>query len=213
VRAVGRRFPGARDARFRVYDDVAAGDEDAGIGQRRNRQERRRRVAAGVGHELRLANRVALALGEAIRDPLGHAARLGVPPLTLAGIAQPECSGQIDDTHTVLDEHRRELGRRRVGERKKHQIGVTRERLDVERRDRAVPDAAECGQRARRRRRGRRGRAGQPHARMAREDPHELLARVAGRAGDGDARDRSGVSPGRPFGGVIRRGHNMHQKE
>jgi hypothetical protein len=48
---------------------------------------------------------------------------------------------------------------------------------------------------------------------MTREDPHELLARVAGRAGDGDARDRSGVSPGRAVGGVVRRGDNMHQKE
>ena len=53
VRPLGRRLARARHARLRVDDDVGVRDEEAGVGERREREQRRRRVAARVGDEPR----------------------------------------------------------------------------------------------------------------------------------------------------------------
>ena len=53
VGAIGRRLAGARDARLGVDDDVGVAAEQAGLGQRLQRQQRRRRVAAWTRHERR----------------------------------------------------------------------------------------------------------------------------------------------------------------
>ena len=60
VGALGRRLAGARDAGLRVDDHVRARHEDAGGGQRRQRQKRRGWVTARIGHQPRVPDGLAL---------------------------------------------------------------------------------------------------------------------------------------------------------
>ena len=60
-----RAAAGTRDPRLGVDDDVV-GIDLARFDKRNERQLRRGRIAAGIGHEPRIPDRVALDLGEAI---------------------------------------------------------------------------------------------------------------------------------------------------
>ena len=90
-----------------------------------------------------------------------------------------------------VDERRRQLRRRRVGQRQKHDVGLALSASGSsgviaavpqpgERRAAAAPRMRDPDDVAQR----------QPHRGMARQQPQQFLAGVAGRAGDGDARQR-----------------------
>ena len=71
----------------------APGSEQAGVDQRRQRQQRRGRIAAGIGDEPRARDRAALALGQAVGDARRQRVRLRIPraraPLRRAAGTRP----------------------------------------------------------------------------------------------------------------------------
>jgi hypothetical protein len=89
-------------------------------GERRERQDRGGRVAAGVGDEARVAHRLAVALGQAVHrlaDQLGVRV-LDVPALVLVDVSEAEIGAEVDDLD-ALGAQRRHHGRRgavRVGD-------------------------------------------------------------------------------------------------
>jgi hypothetical protein len=89
----------------------------------------------------------------------------------------------------------------RLGKRQKDDVGGRDELVEVEWRNSLIPDARERRKRAWRARGAGRHRRRQRDRRMPREQPHELLPGIAGRAGDRDAGPR-GASGGRPLGGA-----------
>ena len=164
---LGRRLAGARHTRLGVDDDVGVRQEQARLHERRQRQERRGRVAAGIRHELGPRHGAALPLGEAVGDARGHIVRLRVPARAEPGVAQAERAGQVDDAHARADERRRQLGGGGIGQREEHDVCLARERLGRQRHDRAVPQPCEPGQGPRRPGRlPRRHRGGERHRGM-----------------------------------------------
>src|SRR3954447_17843002 len=101
VRRRRRRPPGARDARLRVDHHVA---DRRGPRQRRQREQRGGRVAAGVGDEVRLAHRVARELRQAVHalPEVLRRAVLAVPVLVDGQVAQPEVGRQVDHQRATL---------------------------------------------------------------------------------------------------------------
>ena len=71
------RPPGAGDALLGVDHDV--GDQP-GAGERREREQRGRRVAAGVGHDVALGDLLAVQLGQAVDAPPAAAPAAGASP-------------------------------------------------------------------------------------------------------------------------------------
>ena len=69
-------------------------------------------------------------LGEPVGQlPSGSCVRFRIPARARGSVAQPECAREIDDAHACIDQPRRELGGRRVGQREEHHIGVAGERV------------------------------------------------------------------------------------
>ena len=185
VRPLRRRLARARHARLRVDDDVDAGNEKTGGQERRQGQQRGRRIAARVGHESGAGNGVARQFGQAIDHAVGEAVRLRIPAGTRGGVPEPERAREVDDPHSALGQRGPEFRRRLVGQGKKDHVGVVREHVVRERRDLPVPESGECGQRTRRAAaRAGRHRGRDRHARMAGEQPEQFLAGIAGRARD-----------------------------
>jgi hypothetical protein len=110
--------------------------------------------------------------------------RLRVPAGALRLVAEPEGAGEVDHLHAGIDEHRRELGGRLLGQREEDEIRLARERRRIERRDFALEEMCERGQFTRRRG-PRRGRRRDRDRRMPREKAEQFLARVSSGAGDG----------------------------
>ena len=103
-----------------------AGGEEAGGRERRERQQRRRGVAAGIRHQPRARDGAALQLGQAVDEAGGDAVRLRIPAGARGLAAQTERAGEIDDADAGVDQRRRQLGRRRVGQREEHDVGFAR---------------------------------------------------------------------------------------
>ena len=90
---------GARDARQRVDGD-ALGRDRAGLQQRQQRQQHRRRVAAGAGDEVGAGQCGAGEFGEAIdgaRQQVRRRVRPAVPMGIGVGVLQAEIGGEVDD--------------------------------------------------------------------------------------------------------------------
>ena len=111
-----------------------------------------------------------------------------IPALAIRVAADPEGAGEIDDANAALEQLRRELGGGGLGQRQEHDVGLGGQAIDVERRRRRRPRCARAPAAAA-------ARCVAPddmaavsvHRGMAREDAHQLLAGVAGGAGNGDA--------------------------
>ena len=143
VRLGGGRAAGAGDAGLRVDDDV--GDR-AAARQRGQREQRRRRVAAGVGDEVGAGDLLAVDLGQAVdagAEALGRAV-LAVPALVGRPVAQAKVGGEVDDAHAALeqrvDDGRRRAVRvgddRRVGVAVDVEVELLEDRVDAVMRDR-----------------------------------------------------------------------------
>ena len=163
--------------------------EQAGVGERQQRQERRRRVAARARHQ-RGAGEGARGCARSGRRrvPSGSAACPDTSAAGSAVVAQPERAGQVDDAHAAVDERRADAGGALLGQRQEHDVGVVRASASRSSGcDVAVPDAGEGRQRAR---------ASPPDdmaavrrtPRVAGEQAQQFLAGVAGGAGDGDTK-------------------------
>ena len=185
MRPIAGRLAGAGNAGLGIDDDAAF--EQAGCGQRLEREQRGRRIAAGARDQLRPANGV----GMPLRQPVDHSGRQRgrrrIPALPIGVAADAEGAREVDDATVALQQRRADVRGRGFGQRQKHDVGVGGEAIDVERRDRAVPDALERRQRPGRARRARRHRLGQRDRRMPRQQADELLPGVAGGARDRDA--------------------------
>ena len=183
VRPLRRRLAGARYPRLGVHDDLAAGDEQAGLSQRRERQKRRRGITARVGDQLRARHGVSLALGQSIGDAVRQVAGLRIPARTRAGIAEPKGARQIDDADAGVHKGGGELCGGLIRQRQEHDVRLAGERLVRQRRDDAVPHAGERRQAPHCRRRARRHGGGDDNSRMPREQPEQFLTGVACCAG------------------------------
>jgi hypothetical protein len=195
VRSLGRRLAGARHTRLGIDDDVGVRQEQPGLDQRREGEQRRRGVAPGVGDQPRACDLAALTLREAVGDTRRKRVRLRIPLRQEGVVVQTECSREVDDADAGIHERRRQLGGGGVGQRQEHDVGLVRERLGRERHDGAVPQASQRRQPARRcaglaRRHRRRERNGG----MPRQQAQQLLAGEAGRAGNRHARASGSVS-------------------
>ena len=106
--------PGAGDPLLGVDHHIR---EQALGGERRQRQQRRGRVAAGVGDELRLADRLAVQLGQAVGCAVEQIGlTVGpVPLLICRQVAEPEVGGEVD--HLRPEPPQRGDHRRRGGVR------------------------------------------------------------------------------------------------
>ena len=139
MRPIARRLAGAGNAGLGVDDDGAV--EQAGGGQRLEREQRRRRIAAGARHEPGAANRV----GMPLRQPVDHSGRQRggrrIPALPIGVAADAEGAREIDHATVALEQRRADVRGRRLRQRQKHDVGVGGQPIDVERRDRPVPDA------------------------------------------------------------------------
>lgn len=119
------RAPGPRDPRFGVDDDVL---DHAGAGERGEREQGGRRVAAGVGDQVGPGDLLAVSLGEAI-DGLSQELRglvFAVPLLIDRGVVQPEVGAVIDYAHAPFTQscHQRCGGAVRVGDDRSIDLGV-----------------------------------------------------------------------------------------
>ncbi len=117
VHRVAAAAAGAGDALLGVDDDVG---EQALLGQRRQGEHARGRVAAGSGDQLRLAQPVAVELGQPVDRSLEQLRRpvLAVPALIGGQVAQPEVGGEVDDegAQPAQGGDRRGRGAVRVGD-------------------------------------------------------------------------------------------------
>jgi hypothetical protein len=193
VRAVGRRFARAGNSGLRVDDDRPL--QQSGRGERLEREQRRRGIAARTRDETSPPDRVAMPLGDAVDHAFRERRGRGIELLARGGVAQSKRARQVDHAHAAGDERRAGVGRRRLGKRQERDRRLAGDPIQVERDDRVVPDARERRQRARGARRAGRHRHRQRGRRMPGEQAHQLLAGIAGGAGDGDggggrARDR-----------------------
>ncbi len=199
MRPVAGRLAGAGNAGFGINDDAAL--EQAGCGKRLEREQRGGRIAAGAGDELGPANGV----GMPLRQPVDHSCRQSgrgrIPALPIGVAADSEGAREIDHTTVALQQRRADFRGRGFRQRQKHDVGVGGQTIDVERRDRPIPDALERRQRPGRARRARRHRLGQRHRRMPRQQADELLPGVAG-----GSRHRDAGAGGRRAGGGLSRG-------
>ena len=72
------RIAGARHAARRVGDDRCSIRDETALEQRRERNKNRRRIASGIGDELRATHRCAVQLGHAVGNSLAPVARTEV---------------------------------------------------------------------------------------------------------------------------------------
>ena len=111
-----------------------------------------------------------------------------VMPRVKTGVLQAKRARQIDDADAAVHDPRRELGGRLVRQRQEDDVDIAGEHLFGERLDVAGPHVGKGRQPTSGGGRARRHRRGDCHGRMSREQPQELLARIAGRARNNDLR-------------------------
>jgi hypothetical protein len=86
---------------------------------------------------------VAVVLGQPVDRAGRHRRRRRIPPRAIAGVADPERAGQIDDAHAGVDQRRRQLGRGGFRHRQERDVDGVRELRAVERLELAVPHAGQ----------------------------------------------------------------------
>ncbi|OIQ83793.1 hypothetical protein GALL_344110 [mine drainage metagenome] len=181
---------GPRHARRAAGDQVCGVDRAGGAQQRRETDLHRRRVAAGVGDDARVADRVAVQFGQAVggfAQQVGAGVRHAVPALESRGVAQPEVSGEVDDAHAGVEQRARLLHRDAVRRREEDHVAVVQRRV-VGGREAQVGVAAQAGEHL-----GHRGACflargdrAQPRVRMVREQTQQFDPGVSGSADDSD---------------------------
>ena len=125
VGLLGGGAPGARHARLGVDDDVL---DQPCARQRREREQRRGRIAAGVGDQRGAADLLAVQLGQPVDGLVEQLGRLvlAVPPLVHRRVAQAEVGAQVDDAHAPLAQRadQRRGGAVGVGDDRGVDVGV-----------------------------------------------------------------------------------------
>ena len=167
-------------------DDRARRIDEAGTRERQEREDRRRRIAAGSGDELRRADLVAVQLGDPVH---GGAEQLGVGMVDLVPgsvdrcIAQPVVGRQIDDQRSARPELREPV--RAVRQRQEQDVAPGHVLVADELERRAFPEVRVRG---RDRLPGERlaARDDLPHLGMPAEQPQQLATGVATGADDAD---------------------------
>jgi hypothetical protein len=154
------------DAALGVDDDRTVEGDPAAPDQGPQRQHRRRRVAAGDGHQIRGRQRRPVGLDEPV-DPLAEALRrpvLAVPGLVDRTIAEAEVGAQIEDGDAPIPERRHRRRARPMGQGAEGRVDAVGQGRGVEGLDGPRPERG-AGQ-ARKRLRRRLADAGVPHQRV-----------------------------------------------
>ena len=181
---------GARDARLRVDHDAARLDQPFAQ-EGGEREDRGGRVAAGDRHQLGLAQRLAVQLGDAVdgaRQQIGRRV-LAVPLPVDGGVAQPEVRREVEHGDAGLAQRRHRGRGGRVRERGEGELDLARELGGVGRgREAQIQHPAQgregVAHRLARALLGRHHRELEPG--MAQEDPQELEPGVPARSEDRD---------------------------
>ena len=184
-----------------VDDDVVE-LKQAALHERRQRQDGRRRVAAGVGYERLPLDPVAKQLGQAVdrlAEPGGVGMLMAIPFEVGGGIVEPVVGAEIDDLGPRGHHSRQDLRARAVRQAAEHALGPRADFLRREILERQVEAAHEARVDARNRRLpflpARHG--DDLRLRMAQEDLDGLEGRVAGSAQDGDGDHGGSLAGGR----------------
>ena len=120
VRLGSRLLAGARDPRLRVGDDAALGIHQAGAHERRQRQDDRGRIAAGVRHYVGLGQKFADQLRQAVDGLLLHGVGRGrvrvgeVVSGAVGGRAQAPGGAQVNHPQAAAHRFRQPSPRRLV---------------------------------------------------------------------------------------------------
>ena len=109
VSALRRGLARPGDAGLRV-DDHGSLEQPRSM-ERLERQERGRRIAAGIGHEPRPTNLRLMAFRQPVDRAVGKTGRRGVPPLAIHGVANTEGARQVDDAGPPIEQRGRKLRR------------------------------------------------------------------------------------------------------
>ena len=187
MRPLGGSLARTRNARLRVDDDVGSLEQQSGVGERCQREQRGRGIAAGIRHEPGRANGSPLALRESVCDV--RRASCACPGTTVRAVPASRSRNAPDRSITRTPRSTRSGASSAAAA-----SGSARNTRSASRTRAAtssgaivpVPEARQSRQRTRRRRGARRSGGRQRHSRVAREQPEQFLPRVAGRAGDCD---------------------------
>ncbi len=153
VRACRRRLSRAAHAALRVGNNAVIEIDEPRRDQRLQRQNDRRRVAAGIGNKLGAGNLLAMQLGHAIdsfclrgRGQFGAVVLKGIDG-AIGRFSQPPCSAQIDHADSALERLRHPLARLLVrrGE-KQHIHAAFLQQLPGERLHLEIVDAVAAGE-------------------------------------------------------------------
>ena len=200
VGARRRRLAGAADARLGVDHDIV----QAQLLERLQGEQRRRRVAAGVGDEVRSRDLVAVQLGEPVDAREHLRERVRAVPLGVRRRVEAEVGRQVDDPGAGVEQvlHRRRCFAVRQadeGEVDALDLGPCAER-EVGAQARQVRRERVTGQRLG-------AHLSELYGRVTKQQLREQGAGVAAAADHGDGRRRGQrVSMGRSRGGARRRG-------
>ena len=128
VGLLGRGAAGAGYAGLCIDHDI--GDQ-FGARERSEREQRRRRIAAWIGHQVCPREHVPVELGQPVDGIVEQLRRevLAVPLAVDRGIAQAEVRAQVDDPHLPLEQRRDHRRRRAVRVRDHRRVDV---RMPVE---------------------------------------------------------------------------------
>ena len=184
-RAHGGLAPGSADTGFRVGDQTVEVHQ-APLDERQETQLDRRGVAAGVGHQARPADGVAVDLRQAIHRLLEEVlgtVRRAVPALPKRGVPQTEVGRQVDHPHTGVQEPPRHSHRRAVRRGEEHDP-AGREGVRVRGREDEVGPAPQAREQVGNRRSGLTARGDDPelHLGVTHQETQQLDPRVAGTA-------------------------------
>ena len=133
-------LPAPGNARLRVDDDARL--EQPGRGQRLQRQDGGRGVAAGARDQARVFELAPVALGQAVGHGQLRVGRMRVPPLPERLVAQAERSREVEHPGSARGERRTDFRGQRV--RRRQEDGVQRrELIEVERLHGGIPDVVQ----------------------------------------------------------------------
>ena len=180
--ALTRRLACARHAGLGVDD--YAGFEQSAANERAEREDGCGRIAAGARNERGLPQFVAVMLGEPVRG-VTIRRRMRIPLGPCRRVAQPECSGQVEDPRSSGHQLRRHLRGDFIRQRQKDGVRFRNQALDVQRLDRRIPDPVQRGNPSRL---GPSRGHGETHVgvRVPGEPAHELDSRVPRDSCDAD---------------------------
>src|SRR5260370_2940961 len=150
VEIAARVFARAAGARLAVANDAGAGSKQASLRKRGQGKNRGGGITGRVRNQRSLSDLARIDLGytvDSFREPFGVRRGQLVPRGKGFRFAKAECSAQIDDAETCLEQGRRQFRRNLMGSRKKRGTGAAgSDGVDQKGPERSFAPAAELWQ-------------------------------------------------------------------